>query len=340
MISRKRIFSILKITISLGLALLLFWYLYKDNFSDTIQGLKQVNYSWVMVSIVLGIASHLVRAYRWKLLMEPTGKYPTVMKSFGALLIGYLVNLAIPRLGEVSRCLVLKRTDQIPVTTSLGTVVSERVLDVISLLLITGFTVLIEFEKLNSFFYSVFADKLSGLFSGIRGNWLFILLGVVMLIIVWVLVQKKIRNSGWWIKVKTLARETWLGFISITKLKNPASFWIATLGIWVLYYFMSYVIFFSMDATMHLGWKAGMALLVMGGLAMSAPVQGGIGAYHLLVSGLLIYYGVSKQDGLSFAFLLHSSQILLVILAGALAAALLFLGKKGVNSQAAQMDEV
>ena len=262
------------------------------------------------------------------------------MKSFGALLIGYLVNLAIPRLGEVSRCLVLKRTDQIPVTTSLGTVVSERVLDVFSLLLIIGFTVLIEFEKLNSFFYNVFADKLSGLFSGILGNWLIILLGVVVLIVLWVLVQRKIRSSGWWVKVKTLGRETWLGFISITKLKNPASFWIATIGIWVLYYFMSYVIFFSMDATMHLGWKAGMALLVMGGLAMSAPVQGGIGAYHLLVSGLLIYYGVSKQNGLSFAFLLHSSQIALVILAGSVAAALIFLGKKGANSHATQMDEV
>ena len=124
----------------------------------------------------------------------------------------------------------------------------------------------------------------------------------------------------------------WLGFISITRLKNPAAFWAATLGIWVLYYFMSYVVFFSMDATMHLGWKAGMALLVMGGLAMSAPVQGGIGAYHLLVSGLLIYYGVSKQEGLSFAFLLHSSQIALILLAGVVSGVFLLLGKKAGNS--------
>ena len=148
------------------------------------------------------------------------------------------------------------------------------------------------------------------------------------MVVIWLLLRKKLMNNPWWDKMKSLLRETWMGFISITKLKKPLRFWAATIGIWVLYYFMSYVVFQAMEPTSHLEWRAGLALLVMGGLAMSAPVQGGIGAYHLLVSGLLIYYGVSKQDGLSFAFLLHSSQMALIILTGIASSSVLFYYKK------------
>jgi hypothetical protein len=261
--------------------------------------------------------------------MEPTGNNPTTGRSLIALFVGYLANLAVPRLGEISRCLVLKRTDQVPVTSSLGTVVSERVLDVFSLLIIIGVTVLIEFDKLNEFFSNIFANKLSGIYSMVQHGFILALVGLMVLLTVWVIIRKKVIKSPWWIKMRSLAQETWLGFISITHLKNPGRFWLATAGIWVLYYFMSYVVFFSMEPTAHLDWRAGLSLLVMGGLAMSAPVQGGIGAYHLLVSGLLIYYGVSKPEGLSFAFLLHSSQMVLIILAGLVASMLvLILGKR------------
>ncbi len=324
--------TMVKVGVSLGLALLLFWYLYKDGFADTLYRLRFVNYSWVVLSLFIGILAHLVRAYRWKLLLETTGNHPTLLRSMMALLIGYLVNLAIPRLGELSRCLILKRTDNIPVTSSLGTVVSERIVDVVSLLMITGITLAIEFEKLNEFFKSVFAEKLSGLFSNIQYLVLSVVILVSVLILLWGLFRRKVVNSSWWGKLKSLAYQTWQGIISITRLSNPWKFWLATVSIWVLYYFMSYVVIFAMEATAHLDWKAGLALLVMGGLAMSAPVQGGIGAFHLLVSGLLIYYGVSKEDGLSFAFLLHSSQMVMILLTGLLSVLLLVsIGKKHPN---------
>jgi uncharacterized membrane protein YbhN (UPF0104 family) len=128
--------------------------------------------------------------------------------------------------------------------------------------------------------------------------------------------------------MRSLGYQIWQGFISITRLSNPWAFWLSTLGIWIMYYFMSYVVFFAMEPTAHLGWQAGLALLVMGGLAMSAPVQGGIGAFHLLVAGLLVYYEVSREDGLSFAFLLHSSQMVMIILTGLVSASVLFLSSK------------
>ena len=314
--STKKNFAAFKILIPFGLAVFLFWYLYKDGFSDTLLRMREVKYEWVVLSMCIGVVSHLLRAYRWKLLLEATGHHPTLSRSLAALFIGYLVNLAVPRLGEVSRCLVLKRTDKIPVTSSLGTVVSERVLDVLSLLTIIGFTLLIEFDKLNEFFSDLFRSKLSGVFAGIQQNIWYLVIVAAMLVVVWLFVRKRILKSSGWQKVSTLGKQMLVGFMSITKLENKTGFWVSTLGIWFMYFLMSLVVFYSMEPTEHLGWQAGMALLVMGGIAMSAPVQGGIGAYHLLVSGLLIYYGVGKEEGLSFAFLLHSSQIVLIILTG------------------------
>lgn len=314
--STKKIYAAAKILIPFGLAVFLFWYLYKDGFSDTLLRMKEVKYEWVFLSICFGVISHILRAYRWKLLLEATGHNPTLSRSLAALFIGYLVNLAVPRLGEVSRCLVLKRTDRIPVTSSLGTVVSERVLDVLSLLIIIGLTLLIEFDKLHDFFNDLFQSKLSGVFAGIQQNmWYMVIVGAI-LIAAWLFARKQIVKSSRWQKIRTLGKQMLIGLMSVTKLENKTGFWVSTAAIWFMYFLMSLVVFYSMEPTEHLGWQAGMALLVMGGIAMSAPVQGGIGAYHLLVSGLLLYYGVGKEEGLSFAFLLHSSQIVLIILAG------------------------
>jgi len=314
--STKKIYTAVKIIVPFGLAVWLFWYLYKDGFSDTLLRMREVKYEWVVLSMCLGVISHILRAYRWKLLLEATGHRPTLSKSLAALFIGYLVNLAVPRLGEVSRCLVLKRTDRIPVTSSLGTVVSERVLDLLSLLTILGLTMLVEFEKLGEFFSDLFQNKLSGVYAGIQQYLWYLVIGGFILVVVWLFARKGIVKSSGWQKVRTFGQQMLVGFMSVTKLENKTGFWASTIGIWFMYFLMSLVVFYSMEPTEHLGWRAGLALLVMGGIAMSAPVQGGIGAYHLLVSGLLIYYGVGKEEGLSFAFLLHSSQIILILLVG------------------------
>ncbi len=329
LLTTKNLLSFLKILFSLGLAAFLFWYLYKDGFSGTLEQMKEVKYQWIALSLCIGIISHLLRAYRWKMLIEPTGHNPTFLRSLSALFIGYLVNLAVPRLGEISRCLVLKRTDQVPVTSSLGTVVSERVLDVLSLLIIIGITFIIEFQKLSGFFQDLFTEKFSGIYQLLIQNLHYPGALLLILILLWYLLKGKIVRSKSWGKLKTFVSQIWVGFISITRLKNPGAFWIATVGIWAMYYLMSFVVFQSMESTAHLGWRAGLALLVMGGLGMSAPVQGGIGAYHILVAGVLIYYGVSKEDGLSFAFLLHSSQMVLIVLAGMISVAMVLTqGKK------------
>lgn len=308
--------NVLRFLISFGIAGGIFWYLYGSNFKETLGRLREVEYTWILLSIVLGIAGHILRAYRWNLLLLPTGYRPALWRTLAALFLGYFANLALPRLGEVTRCLSLKKTNNIPLTISFGTVVSERILDVVILGLIAGISLMVEFEKLNEFFRQLFSSKISS--GGNTLLWLaggiFIFLGIMALL--WWAFGKRMRKLSWWARFRQILGELGNGLTSIFRVKQQFYFWGSTLLIWIMYFLMSYVVFYSIDATSELGWRAALSLLVMGGLAMSAPVQGGIGAYHYLVSALLIYYGIGKDDGLFFAFILHSSQTVLVIVGG------------------------
>jgi len=127
----------------------------------------------------------------------------------------------------------LKRTDQIPVTSSLGTVVSERVLDVLSLLIILGITFLIEFEKLNKFFNDLFAEKFSAVYTNMEQSMLYLLIFALLMIGLWYFIKDKIKKSSWWQKLQSFLKQLWLGFISITRLKKPGAFWLSTIGIWL-----------------------------------------------------------------------------------------------------------
>src|SRR5690606_23635889 len=148
----KQVKAVLKYTISLTVAGGLFWYVYKDlDITTSIAMLKGANYSWVFLSVFLAVISHFIRAYRWNLILEPVTNKPTLSRTFVAVMVGYLANLVVPRMGEVSRCGVLKKTDGIPMAVSIGTVVAERVIDLISLLIIIFVGFMIEFDRLNEF---------------------------------------------------------------------------------------------------------------------------------------------------------------------------------------------
>jgi len=318
----------LQFLVSFGVAFGIFWYLYGGNLPATIQRLSEVDYRWLSLSILLGIWGHWLRSYRWKLLLIPTGHNPSNWRALMALFLGYLANLALPRLGEVTRCLSLRKTDKIPVTISFGTVVTERLLDVLCLAVITLAAIFIEFEKLSEFFGKLFKEKLSGIEHLIVPLLLGSLGLMVLLVLIWWRFKDRIRKTFWWNKLRSGLRELWNGLSSISRVKQRWQLWGSTLLIWMVYFFMSYVVFFALDATSGLNWQAALSMLVMGGLAMSAPVQGGLGAYHYLVSALLIYYGVARNDGLFFAFVLHTSQTLLVIISGLVSLVLVFGIKK------------
>lgn len=311
----------LKYIVSLLIAGGLLWYVFKDfELSALLEKLREVDYRWVGLAVVIFLVSHSLRAFRWNLLLHPLGyRHLTTFRTLLAVMVGYFANLIVPRMGEVSRCGVLKKTDDVPVTTSLGTVVAERVVDLCCLFLITVSLVILEFSRLNEFIFSFFEDKLSKL-----GQNVFILyiLGAIVVVAILVFfvfgrtIKNRLKHNAFFGKIQTFIREMLSGLTSIGRIEKLGAFLLSTVLIWVCYFFLSYVVFFSLPETAGLSWRAGLAVLVMGSFGMAAPVQGGFGTFHALVSGVLLLYGVNEQEGVLFATLIHSLQTISFIFFG------------------------
>jgi uncharacterized protein (TIRG00374 family) len=302
----------------------LLWYVYKDlNLAAMFSRLASVNYFWVFLSLIIALTSHVIRAYRWNLLLSPLGYKMSTFRTFLAVMVGYFVNLLLPRMGEISRCGMLKRTDDVPITTSLGTVVAERIIDVISLFVVVALTLLLEFQRLKGFFFG-FATRTFENFNLLNLLLVLGITGIISLVIVLLVRSRKeqLGQNSIFQKIKSFAQEMLKGLTSINKLNNPAGFWVSSVLIWVLYYLMSYTMFFTLPETSHLGLLAGLAVLTTGSLGMAAPVQGGIGTFHILVSGVLVLYGISEQDGVLFATLTHGIQTLSFVIFGGISFAI------------------
>ena len=287
----------------------LLWFVYKDTDLDQMwQTFATVKWGWILLGTIPATISHVSRAVRWKMLLKPAGYNPSLLNTFLALMSGYFANYIVPRLGEVTRCGMLNRSEKIPVATSLGTVVTERAFDLLSLLIIVLITLFIEFEKLSSFLGPLFGSKLQNL----PGGWPVLLGSFVLLLIAAIFIlyyfQDKIKSLPAYGKVSKLVGSVWVGVSSITRLESPAWFLAHTVIIWTGYFLMSFLPFYALEATAHLGLRAGMTLLVVGSLGMAAPVQGGIGAYHFMVSRGLMLYGVTALGAEAIAAVLHTYQ--------------------------------
>jgi uncharacterized membrane protein YbhN (UPF0104 family) len=308
---RKFFSQSLGIIIPLCLAIfLLILAFQKVSFDEFVAKSDQTDFKWVFISIVLSLASYAIRAWRWNMLLNPLNYYPSVFRTTLAVLNGYLANLAVPRLGEVTRCATLKKTNDVPVTISVGSVITERIVDLFSLLTVLLIALIIEHDQLISFIQLTF-DKYA--ISTKKLIYISVILIAVLLSAALVLI---FGNSKRLIRIKRWLLQIITGLISIRKLKNPFLFILSTVALWVIYYFMSYIIIYSLPETSHLSAGAGLMMLVTGGVALAIPVQGGIGTYHTLMSAMLLLYGIDATTGLFFATLLHSSQMIAIIIFG------------------------
>jgi len=326
-----RFISVFKYVLLLGIAALLLVFAFRSvNLITIFHEMLQANIFWLLISTLFSVIALFSRAYRWKLLIEPLGYKPSLKNTTSSVMVGYLANLAFPRLGEVSRCGSLSTAEEIPFNKLLGTVVVERVVDVISLLICIVLVAILEFNRLGAFLSKNIVNPLLNKFKQITSSGIgivaIIAVIILLLLVVWITarISKKKAGSKWAEIINGFVK----GLISVKDLHKPWLFIFHSIFIWVLYYLSVYVCLFALPFTSSLGMAAALFLLVAGGLGMSAPVQGGIGAYHLLVSQGLLLYGVKLEDGLAFATLLHSLQLAMVIITGALALLLLFLQKK------------
>lgn len=329
--TKKVLLNILKYLFFFGAGILLFLWVYRDqNPTQIIEGLAQFNPGWVIITFFVVMLSHLFRAMRWRMLIEPIGAKPGLLNTFLAILVMYLANYALPRLGEVTRCGILKKYEKIPFSSLLGTVVVERAADVIFLGLVMIGVLLADWNMLAGFFYpeqSGFERKeldIPGL--AVIG----IAAGLVLLIIL-ILWLSRERLSKWPIfqKIKGFGAKFIEGLRTVMQLRKPWLFILLTVGIYSCYFLMTWFIVIAFEPTSGLSPMVSLAVLVMGSVGMVLPVQGGIGTYHFFALETLVIYGVSRQDGQILTFVLYGATTLFVVVVGAIALGLMPIVNKG-----------
>lgn len=321
---KERLNRILRVLFFLCLGgLLLYLAFRKVEFSKIAEALKSARYSWLILSFTFSILAFVSRARRWILMIRPLGYRPSLANTYHSMMTGYLVNFALPRMGEVSKCVALGRKEKIPVDKLIGTVIVERTFDVLSMLVILMLMLILRHNLMGSFLneniIAPFAMKVSALFGSSPLPLLlpsFILISLILL--VWIF-RRSLLENRFISRVAGFARGIVDGLRSFYSMENKPEFIFHTIFIWVNYILMSWVIVFMIPATSSLGFADATFLVVIGSLGMSVPVQGGIGAYHWIVSrGLHFVYGVTIEEGLVYATLAHESQMILIVILGAI----------------------
>jgi uncharacterized protein (TIRG00374 family) len=286
--------------------------------------LKDVEYSWVRLSVLFGAFAIISRAYRWVILLENLGFSVSKLNSIYAVSIGYFTNIAIPRAGEITRCTSLNQTEDIPVDKLFGTIILERAIDFIILISLVILTLFLKFSLLIELVSTIFEGKTINPMPAFVGVLIVLAVGVLM----YRIFKQKITASPFLQKVKTFLSGVGEGFKSIKGLKNKTGFWLHTFIIWLMYLLMTYVCFFSISATSMLDLADGLYTMVIGGFGMVAPVQGGIGAYHYIVKTGLVLLDVSEDSALLFATVVHTAQTLMTLAFGGISILMVFLSNK------------
>jgi glycosyltransferase 2 family protein len=314
---KKKILNILKYTAFTSLGIFMFWMVYKDlDFQHAWKIIKNdVNYNWVFLSLFLGLLSHLSRTLRWKIALEPLDEHPKTSNAFITVMIGYFMNLLLPRMGEFARCALLSKYEKIPLSKLLGTVVTERIIDMIMLMLATLLVILLEFDKIIGF-ASQNPQVVENLRRIITSPYLWI--GFFLLVFSFIGYLLYSRKKGGKNKIMEIIDGFITGIKSILSMKRYVAYIAHSFFIWTMYFLMLYVVFFSFDFTKMLSPVAGLTTFVFASFGMVAPVQGGIGAWHFMAEKALELYGIDNSLGKTFALLAHTSTNALIVLVGAI----------------------
>ena len=284
---------------------------------------KGANKFFLFLSAIFAILSHLIRAERWRILLQPIGFKVSLWHSFTAVMNGYFVNLAVPRGGEISRPYTLKKLEGVPAETGIGTVVMERLIDLVFLLICIGSVFVFQITQFSDFFNQIFSspeaqEEKPPFFTSTK-----IIAGSVILVLgvatyLFLITKKKYFLKRLIVKIKLLLVGLKSGLGSIFKLEKRWSFIFYSFLIWVMYYLMLYAVVMAFPETKHLSFMDGLTIFVIGGIAMALPMPGGTGTYHFLVpQGLVLLCGIaSESKAIAFATIFHGWQTLVIILLG------------------------
>jgi len=315
----------LRVLISLAAGVVILWLVTRgQDLEGILREFRNADYLWILLAALAAILSHALRALRWNQLIASMGYPVSPFKTFQAVMAGYLSNLAVPRLGEVTRCLVLQRAGRPPLNALLGTVVAERLFDMLTLGMLVVLTIAFQYGFLRDFLEQYVVTPLM---AQPQQTYLVLALAalgaLILLIALFVYLKHRWREAhdgsiGHRIKRQLAGLRD--GVAAIRRIRSKPLFVFYSLAIWASYFLTVYLVFFALEATSHLTVGAGIILLAMGSLGIVVPVPGGIGTYHFLAMITLTeLYAIAPEPAISYAYISHATQILVIVLAGSVA---------------------
>ncbi len=328
----KRIFSTIQYVFFLLLGFGLLWLSFRKlNMHQVYHEIANAHYGWLFLSLAVTLLSHIIRAARWNLLIETLSYKTRLSTTFYSLMTGYMVNIVVPRLGEFVRCGVLSKKEKIPFAALFGTVVSERIFDLIVLLLLIFMVIIFQMQLLSEFLHKFFGPFFHMVFSNFWTIFIIALVFVILVVLAflyWESNKERFKKKAFYIKIHKFTVGLIDGIKTIKDMKRKGLFLLYTFLIWFLYILMIYIAFFMLKETSHLNFDAAITILVIGSLGIVAPVPGGIGAYHFIVKAALTeIYNINGNAAISFATLTHAGQTLLNIVVGGFSYMIILLTK-------------
>ena len=308
----KKVLSLSKKIIPLAIGVFFIYLSYQnttpEDRTNIFKYIKNADYRFVLLSAFFGVLSHISRAVRWQFLLAPLGYRPKTINSVLAVLIGYFSNLGIPRSGELLRATAMDRYENIPFQKGFGTVIAERVVDLVLLVGCIVLALALQYDLIVDYL------KIENM------NFLQMGVGFVLVVIGLILFRKYFLLSTHPLieKIKQFFQGIWEGMLSIKLMENKGLFIAHTFFIWLMYVLMFWVIKFSIPETVNLGMNAMIPAFVVGGLSISAT-NGGVGIYPYSVSLVLIAFGISKESSLAFGWIMWTCQTLMIVTFGAMA---------------------
>jgi len=317
---KKRIIAILQFLLFLGLGLFLVWWMIRgidaDGWIQIRQSLKKAKYWLFLPVLLILLLSHYVRALRWSMLMEPLGYKPSKWNVFHAVMIGYLANLAFPRLGEVLKCTILSKYEHAAPDKLVGTIVAERAIDLICLLVVFLLTFLSQMDVVGTYAATLLREWMGdgGASYTLQAVvYLLVVIAVLFFVSKWLL--KRFENIIFIQKIRTIIEGVGKGLLSIRYVKHKKIFLFQTLLIWLLYFAAARVGFYAMDEVAHLGFVEALSILFFGSIGMIVT-QGGLGAYAYAVQETLVWYNIPTLIGFTFGWILWIAQTGVILLGG------------------------
>jgi uncharacterized protein (TIRG00374 family) len=326
--------SIIQTLILTALGVVFVWFAYgqiEKNKEDIISAFANADYFWVFMCAFIAFLSHVVRAFRWNYLLEPLGYKISFLNACAAVFIGYFGNYApVIRFGEVYRATIINRYEKIPFQTGFGTIITERLVDTLLLFVIFGLTLLFQFRELiglsNKYIFDPLGEKY-----GNMSTTKVIIIGFIALsgIVAFIALRKKIAGKlqG---KFGNFIKGFFDGLLSIRKMKNFGAFAFFSVLIWTMYFYSAYFCMKALPETTVIGHKECLTIMLFGTLGVVFS-PGGLGAYHLIVAGILTYYGISDAPSVALPWLIWTASFFMVCFFGLLSLILLPIVNKNKN---------